>query len=150
MKSLASSLAMACAVCAQTALAQTAPRPATGTVDVDLVRQEDIRASTERAKRRALEELRRIGGAAAFRIPELQILPPNQFLERLAVSPAVGLSAIAAPKAGAPVPTPSVNSSEDGGATTGHPGVALLLARNGGQNAFKTRCTGTLIRQNVS
>src|SRR5262249_1418961 len=65
----------------------------------------------------------------------------------MAVAPPVGPSTIAPPKAGGPVP--SVNNSTGEGATTGHPGVALLLARLGGQNSFDVYCSGTLIRQNV-
>jgi secreted trypsin-like serine protease len=57
---------------------------------------------------------------------------------------------IAAPKPGTSVPSAAVNWTGDkGGATTAHPGVALLLAKLDGENQFTVHCSGTLVRQNV-
>lgn len=113
------------------------------------VRQVDPRVAAESAKQSILQELRSAGGGAANRALVLQSLPASKVLERLAVFPAVGPSTIAPPKPGAPTPSPSVNNSEGGGATTEHAGVALLLARKAGQDKFVAQCSGTLIRQNV-
>lgn len=111
--------------------------------------QSGLRELANRAKVQAIEDLKGLGVATA-RIDKLSGLSPSRFIERLAVQPAVGPSAIAAPKPGTSVPSPSVNWVGDkGGATTGHPGVALLLARRDGTDAFNVYCSGTLIRQNL-
>jgi len=108
-----------------------------------------LRELASRAKLQAIEELKRLG-VAADRIDKLAALTPTKFIERLALQPPVGPSTIAAPKPGASVPSPSVNwVGEAGGATTAHPGVALLLARREGHATFDAYCSGTLIRQNI-
>jgi len=128
---------------------QTVTGPVPGFQITQKPRQEDPRQAAERAKQMALAELRAAGGRVAAKAEALQSLLPHQFLERLAVSPLVGPSTIAPPNPRRPAPTPSVNVTVGGGATTGHPGVVLLLARDAGQVDFQAQCSGTLIRQNV-
>lgn len=128
---------------------QSTDGPTAGTLDVRKPTQQELRAAVERAKQLALTQLRALGGAAAAKADQLQGLPPAKFLERMAVFPPVGQSTIGAPKPGEVPPSPSVNASGEGGATTAHPGVALLLAKVGGQDDYAPRCSGTLIRQNV-
>jgi hypothetical protein len=102
------------------------------------------------AKLQALSELRTVGGHAAARVGKLATLSTPKFLERMAVAPPVGPSAIATPRPGVTAPSPSVNwVGAAGGATVGHPGVALLLAKKDGSDTFNAYCTGTLIRQNI-
>lgn len=131
------------------AFAQAASGPVPGLLSTPKPREENLVEVTERAKQSVLAELRSAGGSAANEAKALQSLPAARFLERLAVFPVVGPSTIAPPKAGMPMPSPSVNVSAGGGATTAHAGVALLLARDSGQQKFDAQCTGTLIRQNV-
>ncbi len=142
----------------QGALAQTAPSPAAfapsrgpvaGTLNTRRAHQQELISAAESAKQSALIELRKLGGNAALKAQRLQSLRPHQFLERLAVSPLIGPSTIGVPKALPGTPNPSVNDPAGGGATTGHPGVALLLARKQGESDFEAKCSGTLIRQNV-
>lgn len=95
-------------------------------------------------------QLRDLGGSAAEAAEKLQTLPPSVVLERLAVQPVVGPSTIAVPAPGTTGPAPSVNYGYgNGGPTTGHPGVVMLLAKGIGKNDFVPVCTGTLVRQNV-
>lgn len=125
-------------------------RPHTGTLSDDRAARIDLLRAMETAKQATLVDLRRLGGQAAMRADALSALPPFKVIERLSVDPEVGPSTIASPPAGAPAPVPSVNwVGGRGGATSGHPGVALLLARLEGNDAFNVHCTGTLIRQNL-
>lgn len=132
----------------QGAIAQVISTPDVGAHD-DPARKDALRVAAETAKKTALSQLRKIGGRAARTAATLQDLQAHQFLERLAVQPVVGPSTIAAPVSGQKLPIPSVNWSVGGGPTTGHPGVALLLARSAGDADYAPRCTGTLVRQNV-
>lgn len=131
------------------AFGQTAPDPIPGLLSAPKPRQEPLSEVTERAKQSVLAELRSAGGSTAKGALVLQSLPAAKVIERLAVSPLVGPSTIAPPKPGAATPSPSVNVSGGGGATTAHAGVALLLAKESGQAQFNAQCSGTLIRQNV-
>lgn len=137
------------ATLASSVLAQTAPAPVPGLLGAPKSLRDNLGEVNERAKQSVLTELRNAGGNSAKQAVALQSLPAARLIERLAVSPPVGPSTIAAPKAGTPTPSPSVNVSAGGGATTAHAGVALLLARAGGQAQFNVQCSGTLIRQNV-
>ena len=136
----------ACSLAAQ----EVVSSPHTGILS-DAARQTQDRLEVvESAKRETLSQLRNLGGKAAIQADLLESLPASKVMERLAVKPPVGPSTIAAPPAGASVPQPSVNYVGDaGGATTGHPGVALLLAQNAGSKIFTVHCTGTLIQQNI-
>jgi len=131
------------------AIGQSTPNPVPGLLSAPKQRKEPLSDVTERAKQSVLAELRSVGGNTSKEALALQSLPAAKFIERLAVSPLVGPSSIAPPKPGAPTPSPSVNTSNGGGATTAHAGVALLLARESGQAQFGVQCSGTLIRQNV-
>ena len=104
----------------------------------------------KKARTQLLEQLQKLGGKAKERADEFDNLSLSKIIERLAVQPAVGPSAIAAPREGAAEPAASVNWTGDlGGATTGNPGVALLLGRRPGEEQFVAACSATLIRQNV-
>jgi len=131
-------------VCAQ----DMTSRPYTSTLSELVSDQQTRKQLAESAKKETISQLRSMGASAA-KADELEALPVARLIERLAVSPPVGPSTIAAPRAGASVPAPSVNWITEGGLTTGHPGVALLLAKNDGFDVFGVQCTGTLIRQNV-
>jgi trypsin len=140
---------IALALYASAAVAQEA-RPHTWTLSDERAGRIDLLRAMETAKQATLIDLRKLGGQAALRAEALSTLPPFKVIERLSVDPEVGPSTIAAPPAGASVPVPSVNwVGSRGGATSGHPGVALLLARLEGNDAFNVHCTGTLIRQNL-
>lgn len=140
---------LACNTLVHGAFAQAAFSPVPGLLSAPKPRQENLSEVTERARQSVLAELRSAGGNSANQARALQSLPAAKLIERLAVFPLVGPSTIAPPKPGAPTPSPSVNVSDGGGATTAHAGVALLLARESGQQQFAAQCTGTLIRQNV-
>ena len=101
-------------------------------------------------KQAVVNDLKANGALSADRLKSFANLPLNKLIERLAIAPPVGPSTIAAPKNGRSVPAPAVNWVGDkGGATTGHPGVALLLAKQPGRDLFTVQCSGTLIRQNI-
>ena len=123
-------------VAVATARAQTAPapetthRPFTGTLADLAPDKSQLREQAHRAKEQALEDLKVLAGPAAARVGRLRALSTPQFLEQMAIAPPVGPSAIATPKAGTTAPSPSVNFVEKGGgATVGHPGVALLFGQ---------------------
>lgn len=125
-------------------------RPFTGTLS-DRSRLEPNQADVvERATQQALMDLQVLGGSASARAKLWADLSPSALIERLAIEPPVGPSTIAAPKAGTSIPSPSVNwVGEGGGATVGHPGVVLLLAKLGGEDRFLPHCTGTMVRQDT-
>jgi hypothetical protein len=117
---------------AAASLGASTSRPFTGTLADLKPDQARSRTAADRIKTRALQDLKILGGAAAARAEKLSSLSTTKFIEQLAINPAVGPSTIAAPKPGASVPSPSVNWVGDkGGATFGHQGVVLLLARGG-------------------
>lgn len=135
---------------AHAAFAQVVSAPVAGAISVEPAPSEDLKVAAERAKQTALQQMRRLGGQAAQKANQLQSLLPHKFLERIAVDPVAGPSTIAAPpKDQLNKPIPSVNWTVGEGPTTGHPGVALLLARKDGESEYVAQCSGTLVRQNV-
>ncbi|MBK3737672.1 trypsin-like serine protease [Paraburkholderia aspalathi] len=124
--------------------------PKTGTLKAIMNLEPDTEGRAEQAKTKVLNQLRLLGGTAAVRAQQWENLTPTQVFERLAISPPVGPSTIAAPKPGAHTPSPAVNwTNNAGGPSTGDPGVALLLTKDDGSDTYYAHCTGTLIRQNL-
>ena len=128
-------------------------RPFTSTLaDVKELRPNSAQLATaaDRAKTRLLQDISKLGPNGAARATRLSALSTTGIIERLAIQPAVGPSTIAAPSQGMSIPFPSVNWGGDkGGATTGHPGVVLLLAKREGTDNYTIYCSGTLINQSV-
>lgn len=137
-------------VCAAPVVAQTdGATPSPGLLRARKLTPEEARDAVAQAKRDTVAQLNRMGGKFAVEAKKLQALAPNVFLERMATAPPIGPSTIAPVKPGTPTPTPSINTYKGDGATTAHPAVALLLAREDGQDPYMPACSGTLIRQNV-
>jgi len=143
-------LCLSLSLCAPLVAQEQPSRPHTDTLSELRTNDTRLREFAERAKQQTLVALQSLGGRAAERAQRLASLPPSKVIERLAVDPAAGPSTIAAPRPGTTVPVASINWVGDkGGATTGHPGVVLLLAKPDGDDTYKIFCSGTLIRQNV-
>ena len=123
-------------------------RPVTSALSTLDEPERDVRDRSDLAKSRILESLHSLGGIPAKRAKQWASLSTTQLFERMAVNPPVGPSTIAAVTPGSPIPVPALNGPQSG-TTTGHPGVALLLAKMDGSDVFSARCTGTLIRQNL-
>jgi hypothetical protein len=140
------SLALASAV---PAAAQTDSMPTPGLLRARKLTSAEARNAVLQARSDTVAQLRLMGGKFAQEAKKLETLGPSVFLERMAIAPPVGPSTIAPVKPGATPPTPSVNTYKGNGATTAHPGVALLLAREDGNDLYRAACSGTLIRQNV-
>lgn len=144
-------LGLACAIASLCAAAQTLERrPVTNTLST-MREDRPSRAETiSIVRQQVITDLKATIPVENQRFLSLSRLPLNRIIESLAITPPLGPSTIAPPKDPTSVPAPSVNWVGDkGGATTGHPGVALLLAKQAGRDRFEVQCSGTLIRQNV-
>lgn len=143
------SFAMLILACAAPVVAQIESAPKPGLLRGPKFTSKEARSVVLQARNDTVTQLRRMGGKFARDAQNLETLPPSIFLERMAVAPPVGPSTIAPVKPGTTPPTPSVNTYKGDGPTTAHPAVALLLAREDGNDLFRAACSGTLIRQNV-
>jgi len=135
--------------CAAPAAAQTDSPPTPGLLRARKLTSDEARNAVLQARSDTVAQLRLMGGKFVQEAQRLETLAPSVFLERMATAPPVGPSTIAPVKPGTPPPTPSVNTYKGNGATTAHPAVALLLAREDGDDLYRAACSGTLIRQNV-
>lgn len=143
------SLALLALVCTVPAVAQTDATPTPGMLRARKLTSEEARNAVLQARSDTVATLRSMGGKFVQEAKKLESLAPSVFLERMAIAPPVGPSTIAPVKPGTPPPTPSINTYKGNGATTAHPAVALLLAREDGYDAYRASCSGTLIRQNI-
>jgi hypothetical protein len=135
--------------CAAPVAAQTDSTPTPGLLRARKFTSEEARNAVLQARSDTVAQLRAMGGKFVQEAKKLETLAPSVFLERMAIAPPVGPSTIAPVTPGTPPPTPSVNTYKGNGATTAHPAVALLLAREDGNDLYRATCSGTLIRQNV-
>jgi len=135
--------------CVAPAVAQTDSTPTPGLLHARKLTSEEARNAVLQARGDTVAQLQLMGGKFVQKAKMLETLAPSVFLERMAIAPPVGPSTIAPVKLGVPPPTPSVNTYKGTGATTAHPAVALLLAREDGNDLYRASCSGTLIRQNV-
>lgn len=142
-------VALAMLACSVPAIAQTDSTPTPGLLHARKLTSEEAKNAVLQARSDTVTQLRLMDGKFVQEAKKLETLAPSVFLERMAIAPPVGPSTIASVKPGIPPPTPSVNTYKGNGATTAHPAVALLLAREDGNDLYRPACSGTLIRQNV-